>query len=304
MIPPDLILHIGLPKTATTTLQTHVFPRQKDCKFIGKYDPGLISPSKLYHRLKQYVVFGRGDLGALQDALRRETRRSKRPLFISDENFTKGTFKPGSRLVLEKLNRLKEATEGMNALILVTLRPMAEAAFSARVQFDADFTKFRPEIDTAMRRGDLMGVYRYDEFRQVLEERWPQRVYPIDFMSIRQGTFSFPGFSWDFSNSLNTRSTPKVNGGAYATHYQKRPYLRLARLACHFSIPLARRLWNVSESTQVFVPEWSEHEIQQFTDVFHRSEMARKEWLAEAQTWVWQNGNLEPPSEDAAPMPQ
>lgn len=34
-----LFLHVGYPKTATTTLQVHVFPKHRDLNYIGKYLP-------------------------------------------------------------------------------------------------------------------------------------------------------------------------------------------------------------------------------------------------------------------------
>ena len=34
-----LYLHIGYPKTGTTSLQQHVFPKLKTVRYLGKYDP-------------------------------------------------------------------------------------------------------------------------------------------------------------------------------------------------------------------------------------------------------------------------
>lgn len=36
---PQLFLHIGYPKTATTTLQTHLFPKHPDINYLGKFIP-------------------------------------------------------------------------------------------------------------------------------------------------------------------------------------------------------------------------------------------------------------------------
>jgi Sulfotransferase domain len=36
---PDLVFHLGYPKTGTTTLQTHIFPRHPDIDYQGKFIP-------------------------------------------------------------------------------------------------------------------------------------------------------------------------------------------------------------------------------------------------------------------------
>lgn len=39
-MPAPIILHVGYPKTGTTTLQEHVFPRLPGVRYLGKYIPG------------------------------------------------------------------------------------------------------------------------------------------------------------------------------------------------------------------------------------------------------------------------
>lgn len=289
---PELIIHIGPPKTATTTLQSHVFRKQKDCTFLGKYDPDLITPSKLYNALSKYVVFGRGDLESLKAELKETVRGSKRPILISNENFTKGTFAPGGVLVETKLNRLKALTQGFNAMILLTLRPMNTAAFSARIQFNRLFKQFNPPLQEAICESDFMRVYRYDEFRPLLEALWPEQVFPIEYADIQHGRFEFPGIDWHFSPKIQARKTPRVSGGALAVSSLKRPFNRLARIACHFSTSLARFIHNIALIKHEFVPDWTDAEREGLSETFQRSERAREEWIADTRDLIWHDGKL------------
>ena len=40
-MPNNLCVHIGFPKTATTTFQRHVFPAHSEIEYLGKYIPGF-----------------------------------------------------------------------------------------------------------------------------------------------------------------------------------------------------------------------------------------------------------------------
>jgi hypothetical protein len=89
---PRPIVHVGLPKTGTTTLQSHLFPHHPEVEYLGKFigrEPELYPPGVA--RLVR--ILRKGDEDAARSAparellapLRQRARASGRVLVLSDE---------------------------------------------------------------------------------------------------------------------------------------------------------------------------------------------------------------------------
>jgi hypothetical protein len=88
----ELYIHLGYPKTATTTFQQHVFPRQPDIVYLGKSipsfrytDPALFP---LIDALMTEDSVSYGGPAALREVIRiHREEAGPRPLLISSESF-------------------------------------------------------------------------------------------------------------------------------------------------------------------------------------------------------------------------
>lgn len=116
-----LVLHVGYPKTGTTTLQRRVFPRHTDIDYLGKTIPdyaycreGLGQALQDLTTSTEWRWTGGDDLKRIVDAAMAETRK---PLvLLSSENLVHPASVSPS-LVAHRLARLFPAAE-----ILITLR--------------------------------------------------------------------------------------------------------------------------------------------------------------------------------------
>ena len=81
---PTLILHIGLPKTATTWLQYRVFKRQREIAFL--HDPTDPSPEAIERLLKHYQQTTPDELAGLGERL--DAALPGHELIVSNENIS------------------------------------------------------------------------------------------------------------------------------------------------------------------------------------------------------------------------
>ena len=155
MVP--LYLHIGLPKTGTTTLQHDVFPAAR-CDYRGVDQPRSRRQDPIYRHLYRAINDGI-DVAHAARRLRLELERissAGRPMLVSEEMFTVG---PSWR---EKLNRAAEILEGLDHQVLVTRRDPVDGAFAYYCEIRKDPDR-RPLVDTVLSdpsmeiwRGDLL----------------------------------------------------------------------------------------------------------------------------------------------------
>ena len=87
-----LFIHVGYPKTATTTFQKHVFPNHPEIDYLGKFIPGhRYRDERLYPSIDRLMTVdesryeGVVGLRELIDACREQC--SKRVMLISSESF-------------------------------------------------------------------------------------------------------------------------------------------------------------------------------------------------------------------------
>jgi len=165
---PRLFIHIGLPKTATTTLQKDVFPSV--CEMLGWHYAGLCFP--------RVWEFDRSTIhGALMLGMRENDHQSLRcallksvpqasPVVLLEEMITVTTQDSTWKQNLENLRKM---VEGFDYRILVTLRNPADAIFSYYVErYDYFFDRYgkfgRHLID-----GEEFPIFRYASFLPELE---------------------------------------------------------------------------------------------------------------------------------------
>lgn len=286
---PSLYLHIGLPKTATTTLQLHGFRDHPDLDYLGTHLPRILNQDPLFNLLSAYVMRGEGQVMDIRKRLIARIESGSRPLMISEENFIIGAFDgypashPFSQTRAEKLSRLNDVIEGMDFLVLVSLRPFAASVFSAFVEYQEQWQQSNLSIVETVKTGDAMGMYRTAELRKELHTLWSDKVVPIAFEHIVAGQVSIPGFSWQADKPVpNARQHNKTERGVLREMVSGRPFLRLARWIAGTSPSLARRLWSIRTSQTVLVEHWGEDLRNSLAELEQASDAARRSWLESA----------------------
>lgn len=136
-----LIIHIGLHKTATSSLQKSVFPHLDGILYLGRNIQSTRSSSDIYHRLCDYC-FGLYESSSEEAILRQEIQSFisiHGTLLLSEEWFTadySGQYEFNGARWQEKLNKLSSVLHGLEHKVLVTLRNPQELIYSQYCEFN------------------------------------------------------------------------------------------------------------------------------------------------------------------------
>ena len=168
----DAVLHLGLPKTGTTSLQQHLFPILDKFNFLGVRQPRTLEQGEVFVLLRQYVLRGKGNLDHLRQQLKME-RAKGLPLLFSEEEVLIGRSdgaEPATAMTMswkDKVSRLADAFEGMDVQVVVALRDFRQGVFSY-------YTELHPSIGPSVdpvelvRSSDLFGIWRFEELEATL----------------------------------------------------------------------------------------------------------------------------------------
>ena len=169
---PDrrLFIHVGFPKTATTTLQNHLFARHSQVNYLGKpFSETLAQVERQILTLDSVLFEGRVE--ALQKAFLQEVGSlAGGDLVISHEGFLRNTRYDGHDLgrTASRLRRVFGGALGpaYRLEILVCLRSQVDLILSHYVQFVAGSQKdFDLHLKAALEEptGGFPGSLFYDE---------------------------------------------------------------------------------------------------------------------------------------------
>lgn len=126
----DTVIHIGFPKTGTTTLQKHLFSRHSQVHYLGKpYASEEITGHILNLVMEESLTYDGSFLGAyLEGEIEKGIRGGKKVLVFSDELLVSASKTRDKGVVAA---RLKELFQG--GKIIVTLRNQYEMLKSAYI---------------------------------------------------------------------------------------------------------------------------------------------------------------------------
>lgn len=133
-----LFLHIGLHKTATTSLQADVFSKLPSIEFLGRGPKSIEAQSLIYQNMLRQVCAKSLDLDQF-DLFSRDLRQYclNSNVLVSDEWFTAGydyfNNMSGCSWV-ERISRLSELTRDIDTKILCTTRLPSEGLLSQYMQ--------------------------------------------------------------------------------------------------------------------------------------------------------------------------
>jgi len=283
---PQIYVHIGLPKTATTTLQTQAFQHHEGWAYLGTRTPRMLNADPTFKVLEAYVQRGEGALSGAQEALASRLEREGKPLMVSEENFSLGAFQgypsghPLSETRSAKWARLAQALEPFRSLTLVSLRPFRASVFSAYVEYQEQWSKDGRSPVDLVKQGDVMGMYRTSTFREEVATHFGADVHALAFEDVIKGDVAFPGFRWDSEGNIpNTRQHPRAEGGVIREVVRKRPLMPLARAVAPSMPGLAQALWRVRWAERVMVQRWDEEIWEALSELEAESDAAREAWL-------------------------
>ncbi|TKF99447.1 hypothetical protein [Vibrio sp. F13] len=169
-----IILHIGLPKTATTLLQMHVFNKlNKEVDYLGVFQPRTENQDYLYKDIFRLISNSseqyKGDFNRVKHELESRLNKIEVPLLLSDEMIC-----VDDEFVCwqEKIKRLSELFDGHDVQILVTTREPVSAIFSYYVEL-YHFIKvtYSNVIDFA-NKSNLVSIYNYEYLDSVICENF------------------------------------------------------------------------------------------------------------------------------------
>ena len=181
---PKIFVHIGLPKTATTTLQAHFFPSLpiENTLYLGVTQP---------RRHLQHPAFSRfGDAirtGRLMEARAELTAllETNELVVISEEMLT--VSQPGLPW-RKKLDRLAKLLTGLDYTVMVTVREPIAAMYSYYVERHSQFSISKDGFASIARRHEAMEIYHYSALIEVLRRLFNgERVFIKPFEEIVSG---------------------------------------------------------------------------------------------------------------------
>lgn len=165
-----LLVHIGLPKTATTTLQMDVFPQWAIAcgfRYVGVYQPRGGEKDPIYAACMR-AIDDPASIVAARGVLRRALEAHKL-LVWSEEMLTVGKADLSWAV---KLERLAELVKGFDFRILCTVRDPVDASFSYFVEINAYFRRVGKTYEQAVMGDDVMAIYSYRRLIRELEQRF------------------------------------------------------------------------------------------------------------------------------------
>lgn len=178
----NFFVHIGLPKTATSTLQTDVFPKLQDekLKYLGvDGDRREGKSSEIYYLFINAVESGR-EIECIRNKISDSLRECD--LLLSEEMLTVSSATVPWQV---KLDRVAEILSGFDYTVIVSVREPVSAMFSYYIELYPRFAKMG-FVESAMSHNDMF-IYHYEKLLQKLNQAFGvERLHFVRFEDITQ----------------------------------------------------------------------------------------------------------------------
>lgn len=185
-----LIIHLGLPKTGTRSLQEDIFPRVRSHAFIGALAPrDQVEQSPEFTAIRRFVMDDKGSLQSMQATLD-DMIAQHGPLLLSEECFLIGAMASGVPRWEERIERVHQLSAHLQPEIWVTLRPWRAGVQSYFLQLAKHTLKREaPGPVWWLRESNAFGIWRAPELSSSLRAlNLPIRFIP--FEAIKTGQFN------------------------------------------------------------------------------------------------------------------
>ena len=209
-------LHVGLHKTATTTLQNQFFPFISSLNYLSR---NTQNKSSLYYKITSYCFSKNAEKKSLA-TLRNEISLllNSSDLLISEEWFTSDysqLYGFDGAPWEEKLRRLGTLTQGHTCKLLITIRKPSTGLFSLycelnKVGIQAKFPNFHSFIE----KSNDAKTYDYAYLQQVMTDIYGQNitVLPFELLQANQEVF--------LTKILHWMDRGKIKKNSLSTTYQ------------------------------------------------------------------------------------
>jgi len=187
-----VILHIGLPKTATTLLQQHVFTQlNKHIDYVGVKQPRLQNQEALYSDIWTLVCAENSEyhqeIDVVKARIKNRLNSSNKTFVLSEECFCLDSSKTTWQ---EKLNRLANIFQDYNVQVLVTIRNPISAIFSYYVELYPSIKSEHPNLIDFARNSNLAKIYDYEYLDSVIVSAFGNfKIAYVPFESLKSNRF-------------------------------------------------------------------------------------------------------------------
>lgn len=177
-----LYLHLGLHKTATTSLQKFVFPNIPNVIFLGRTTEPLLSQDSFYKSLVSYCFSNQEDLNVENELkLSFQDKLNESSIIISDEWFTAdfdGFYKFNCAPWQVKISKLSRIVKGLNVEVLITVRTPFDGVFSQYCEFtQVGIEKYYGDFFNYIMESNDAQAYNYNRLRQLLDGSFKNVTY-------------------------------------------------------------------------------------------------------------------------------
>lgn len=203
------VIHIGLPRTASTTLQSDVFPRVDPSRvhYVGVRQPRGWGTDELYWPLLDAVWTGQRMEAAR--ALLAKSLSSRGVVFLSEEMIL---VSQGENTWRRKLERLAALLQGQDHQLIATFREPAGALFAYFAEIyptlppGSTFERFAYESEAAE-------IYHYGKLLAELHRHFsPARLTATTFEDVIHGNLSA------FASALGVERFDRSSGSLRVTN--------------------------------------------------------------------------------------
>ncbi len=189
-----IYLHLGLHKTATTSLQSSIYPNLKGVKYLGRSFENIKDSDEFYIKLCTYC-FSSEDDSNLELALHQELFELELKygnVLISEEWFTadySGFYQFSGASWQVKLRKLSKIVAGLNFSVLISIRNPLLAAYSQYCEFHSvHIQKKYSDFKAYINYSNDIKIYNYIEFDSYLSEMFGKVAY-LSFDMIKDGRY-------------------------------------------------------------------------------------------------------------------
>ena len=187
-----LIVHIGLPKTATTSVQISLFQNYnlQDLNYLGVVQPRSKKQKKEYYQFTNALdckdsksskaIFDTKK--TLQQLIRKSPQRN---ILISEEGITVDGALTNWQV---KLSRLGEILKGFEYKVLVTVREPVSASYSLYCELYPKIKNKYPNFMDFFEHSNSVKIYHYDELIKHLHQKFDNKsIHYVQFEELKQG---------------------------------------------------------------------------------------------------------------------
>ncbi len=162
-----LFIHIGLPKTATTSLQVDFFPKliKYNINYLGVKQPRGRENNLLFNQFIQSINSGK-EIEVTKSALATQLLNGK-DLLISEEMIVVSSDSISWR---NKIKNLHKIICSFDYIIIISVREPVSAMFSYYVELFSKYKKLNKSFEEIVFSEESMEIYQYNMFFKYLTE--------------------------------------------------------------------------------------------------------------------------------------